>query len=272
MVFKQIRPTPQLAAYVQYFWTLESICKNTLPQVLGPLADGCPGLIFQPASEGVFYDQYSNRLHEVFLYGQTLTRTSIQLIGKFRATGVSFKPHALKSLFGFNANELTDACLDINLVSTAKEFGLHEQLLNSASTENQIDILTRFLLEQLKKYNIQIDPITQYASSRIMVSNGQVSLKSLQQELKLSERSFERKFNQQIGISPKVFTKICRFQASLSQLRSKQYSSLSDIAFDNGFSDQSHFIRVFREFAGFSPLQFQKQTAVLAQDFPVFLR
>src|ERR1043165_7239995 len=111
MLFKQIQPTPALASYVQYFWTLESLKRTALPQVLGPLADGCPGLIFQPKTEGIFYDQHQQKLHETFLYGQTLTRTSINLIGQFKTIGVSFKPHALKPLFGFNANELTDDCL-----------------------------------------------------------------------------------------------------------------------------------------------------------------
>jgi AraC-like DNA-binding protein len=272
MLFKQIQPMSALTPYVQYFWTLESVTQNALPQVLGPLADGCPGLIFQPDSEGAFYDQHQQKLHEIFLYGQTLTRTSINLIGKFKTMGVSFKPHALKPLFGFNANELTDDCLDINLVSSAKDFKLNEKLLEAGSSQKHIEVLSTFLLKQLNRYEIEPDTITQYASSKIMVTNGQVSLKSLQQELKLSERTFERKFNQLIGISPKVFSKICRFQASLHQLKSKRYETLSDVAFDNGFSDQSHFIRVFREFAGFSPFQFQKQSAPLSEDFPIFLR
>lgn len=272
MVFKQTYPVPQLADYVQYFWTLESISRPELPQVLGPLADGCPGLIFQPKSEGVFYDQRQQELHEVFLYGQTLTRTSINLVGRFKTTGVSFKPHALKSLFGFDANELTDDCLDINLVSTARNFKLTERLLGSPVSRNHVEILSAFLLEQLRRYQITTDPVTQYASSKIMVSNGKVSLKSLQDELKLSERTFERKFNQQIGISPKMFSKICRFQASLHQMKSQRYDTLADIAYDNGFSDQSHFIRVFREFSGFSPFQFQKRSASLHDSFPIFLR
>jgi hypothetical protein len=54
----------------------------------------------------------------------------------------------------------------------------------------------------------------------------------LQETLGLPERSFERKFKQCVGISLKLFSRICRFQASLNQLRNDDYYKLSDIAFE----------------------------------------
>lgn len=61
-----------------------------------------------------------------------------------------------------------------------------------------------------------------------------------------------------IGISPKLFARISRFQESLYQLRAGKYDKLSDVAYENEYFDQSYFIRVFKEFTGFSPLQFKK--------------
>ena len=83
----------------------------------------------------------------------------------------------------------------------------------------------------------------------------------------MSERNFERKFREYVGISPKLFSRICRFQSSLKQLQESNYEKLSDIAFENNFSDQSHFIRTFKEFAGFSPNQFQQQTNTIVDNF-----
>lgn len=272
MKFERIQPPYHLKEFVRYFWTLRSICTDSFPTPLGPLADGCPGLIFQPAEQGVFYDQNHNQLPQVFLYGQTVKRTAIYLIGKFNATGVCFQPNSLKSIFGFNANELTDSCLDVSLISQSKKINLNEQLLNASSSADQIGILSSFLSSEIQKYDVRIDGITRYATTQIMKCNGKLSLRELQIDLDLSERSFERRFNQYVGISPKLFSNICRFQASLNQLKSNNYSNLSDIAFDNGYADQSHFIRAFKEFAGYSPLQFQKHSSAIIQDFPVLLK
>ena len=70
-----------------------------------------------------------------------------------------------------------------------------------------------------------------------------------------------------MGVSPKLFARISRFQASLSQLRNNDFNKLSDLAFDNDYADQSHFIRSFREFAGFSPHQLRKQSVELLENF-----
>lgn len=112
----------------------------------------------------------------------------------------------------------------------------------------------------------------QYAVSVIAVSKGNIALKRLQLELQLSERSFERKFKEYIGISPKLFARICRFQASLQQLRSNDFSKLSDIAFEQEYADQSHFIRAFKEFAGFSPFQYQKQYPEVIENLATIIK
>jgi AraC-like DNA-binding protein len=273
MEFERIQPPYYLKEFVRYFWTLKSDCADALPKALGPLADGCPGFIFQPAKSGVFYDHKSKQLPQVFLYGQTVTRTAIYLVGKFEATGICFQPHSLKPIFGFSANELTDSCLDVSLLSQSKKINLAEQLLNTSSSASQIEILSSFLLSEINKFDVQVDGITRYATAQIMKFNGKLSLRDLQADLSLSERSFERRFNQYVGITPKLFSNICRFQASLNQLKSNNYTNLSDIAFDNGYADQSHFIRAFKGFAGYSPLQFQKHSSEdVIQDFPVVLK
>ena len=105
-----------------------------------------------------------------------------------------------------------------------------------------------------------MDNKTDHALSSILLSKGSISLKKLTENLDLSERSLERKFKESVGISPKLFSRICRFQASLKQLKHNHYDKLSDIAFENDYSDQSHFIRSFKEFTGFSPNQYRQHS------------
>ena len=105
-----------------------------------------------------------------------------------------------------------------------------------------------------------------HALEQIISSKGTLSLKVLQQNLNTSQRSFHRKFKQYTGIPPKLFSRICRFQASLKQLQQTDYDKLSDIAFGNDYADQSHFIRSFKEFSGLSPAQYQKNSTEVVEN------
>ena len=264
MQYCQYEPPTCLSAYVRCFWTMESAVINRTPQSFGPLVDGCPGLLFQRADEGRFYDQDGTPMPELFTYGQTIKRTAIYLIGRFRTLGVCFQPHSLPSLFGLNACELTDGCLDIRLVSA----GLAEQLVHTPLVSRQIELLSGFLIRQVRRMNKPIDELTTHVLTQLIESKGTVSLPDLHRSLRITERSLERKFAHQVGVPPKLFARLCRFQASLTQLNEGKRSKLSDIAYENGYADQSHFIRSFREFTGYSPSQYQQQAYHTRNELP----
>jgi AraC-like DNA-binding protein len=265
MNYQQITPPPYLKEYVRYFWVLESDNDHQLKRKLLPLPDGCPGIIFQHSSMGSLLSSEHQHLPEIFLYGQTLKPSELILHGKFKTTGVCFFPYALKTMFGFNANELTESCVDLTLLM--QDF--KEPLTNAASQVSQLEIFSAHLYGEVQKRSYDLDCATAYALTEIIQCKGNVSLKALQKKIKLSERAFERRFNEHIGIPPKLFSRVCKFQAALSQLKTNNYSNLSDVAFDNGYADQSHFIRSFKEFAGFSPYQFKKHDRKIAENFSV---
>ncbi|MFD2572923.1 DUF6597 domain-containing transcriptional factor [Spirosoma soli] len=266
MNYQEIQPPDYLQDYVRYMWTLDNWGTNAVPTTLRPIVDGCPGLLFHQ-SEGGAFRQKDKELPNLFLYGQATQCAELTSGGKFRAIGVVLYPDALTSLFGFDADSMTDSCADLERVAQPPGLSLVERLVNTSAITAQTDVLASYLLSQIKRNQKEADRVTKYALSQIMASNGNISLKKLQEAVRLSERSLERRFKQCVGISPKLFARICRFQASLGQLRHNKYSKLSDIAFENDYADQSHFIRTFREFAGSSPYQFQKQSGNTAENF-----
>ncbi len=268
MNYQQIQPPNYLREYIRYFWVLESNCIQADPKTFRTIADGCPGIVFQQSEKSAFFDQHKNQLPGIFLYGQTTQSREISTVGTFRTIGIYFYPHALKSVFKLDADELTNSCLDLNELAGKQGFSLSEQLLTLSDAVDQISVLSAYLEALVRKNSSSGDLLTPYALSQIVESNGRISLKKVQEELQISERSFERRFKQTVGIPPKLFARICRFQASLQQLRNHQYQKLSDIAFENDYADQSHFIRSFKEFAGFSPYHYQKQINEVVANFP----
>ncbi|MBO9562025.1 MAG: AraC family transcriptional regulator [Niastella sp.] len=260
MKYEQIPPPAHLKEFVRGFWTLEAPSDSKAPQSFRTFADGCPGLIFHQVAQGSFY-QNDKQLPDLCLYGQATTHARIHSTGPLTAVGIFLRPNALKAVFGLNAGILTDTCMDASTLIIKGNSSLTEQLQNTSSMPGKIELLSGWLNAQAQKHQNRKNDMMQYAISVIARSKGNVALKGLQTELQLSERSFERKFKEYIGISPKLFSRICRFQASLQQLRNNDYGKLSDIAFENDYADQSHFIRAFKEFAGVSPFQYQKESA-----------
>lgn len=263
MQYKQITPPDYLRQWIRFFWVLET--DEEASHVLNPLADGCPGIIFQHTSDGQFHDPAKHLMPEIFLYGQTIRCVPLRMSGKFKTLGACFYPSTLKSLFGVNASELTNSCVDLTLLVDQ----IKEPMANTTSTLEKIQIFSSRIWDLVKKNEVIQDECTNFAIRRIVESKGNIQLRSLQKELQLSERGLQRRFDQHVGISPKLFSRVCRFQASLTQLRKSSFDNLSDIAFDNGYADQSHFIRSFKEFAGFSPLQIQRRKLTLTPNFTI---
>lgn len=268
MHVQQFAPPGYLKEYVRYFWLLESAGDTIQAQTFRMIADGYPGLIFQQPEHPLFQDQTHTQWPRAFVYGQTTTPGEIYAPGSFKTLGVYFQPSALPAVFGFDADELTNSCLDFNLLMAP----LYEQLLNTAPIDKQIELLASFLFASIQKNKAVVSPDIQYSLRQIYTTGGGVSLLSLQESLRISERSLQRKFKQHVGVPPKLFSRICRFQVSLNQLRNRQYRKLSDVAFENDYADQSHHIRSFQEFAGCTPHQYQKQVNELVENFPLIIQ
>ena len=272
MQFSKLAPPDDLRGFVRYFWTLESTAESADAHTFTTLADGCPGLVLQLTPDSPLRDRADKRWPRSFLYGQTTRADEITGSGPFRMLGVCFEPSALPAIFGLNAAELTNACLDLSLLDAQRASILTEQLADLPAGTDCFDLLAAFLRASAWRHSIPVDARIHYSVAQLVKSGGRVSLPALQVAVGLSERSLQRKFKQSVGISPQLFARICRFQASLTQLRTQQYAKLSDLAFEQEYADQSHHIRAFREFAGASPQQVRQQAQLGAPEFPELLR
>lgn len=266
MDFQTFVPPEKLAPFIKYFWALESNGAEDAGRTFSAIPDGCPGVIMVRSEKEVFSMDNDRKLPNIFLYGQSVAPASLSSSGKVGAIGICFQPHALKSLFGMDADELTNSCVDLTQVG--KKTNLPEQLFNATDIDEQIRILSCHLFEQQQSHKRHPDELTKYAIAQLTASRGALSIKELQQKVRMSERSLERKFKESVGMSPKLFARILRFQESMDQLRKSDYEKLADIAYQNNYADQSHFIRVFKEFTGYSPLDFKRQSNEVVENFP----
>ncbi len=262
MQYRQFEIPPALKDKVHAFWTLEDRGADELPKVFRTIADGRPGLIFQHSDNGTLY-KGDKKLPPLLLYGATTRHGLITLDGNFKTTGVFFSPLVLKTVFGLDASLLTDDCMDGADIRQAAQHRLLEQLLNSGSGTQQIDILSRFLTGAMTD-NVPARDKVEYAVSRILAARGNITIEALTRDIYMTERSLERAFKAFVGMSPKLFIRISRFRAAMGRLNNSDYDRLTDIAFEHDYADQSHFTRTFREFTGFTPRQYLRQSGEVA--------
>ncbi len=272
MNYKTFTPPEALRPFVKYFWALQGDTAIDTAITFSAIPDGCPGVIMFHSDKDALLMDEDKRMPNIFLYGQTIAPALFSAKGQFGAVGICFQPHAIKSIFGMDANELTSSCVDLSLVGIKKRTNLPQQLADAASVDEQIKMLSMYLFDQYQSNTKHPDEATKYAIQQLTQSKGSISLKELQQQVNITERALERKFKDSVGISPRLFSRIVRFQETMDQLRRNDFDKLSDIAYQNDYTDQSHFIKVFKEFTGFSPLDFQKQSNEVVENFPQIIK
>ncbi|MDF2652626.1 MAG: AraC family transcriptional regulator [Paenibacillus sp.] len=218
---------------------------------------GYPGIVFQLAidetaaiqSIAIRSAQMSN-IPILFLHGQG----SEPSIMRFRDTPYTtiqmvFKPHALYSLFGWDASVHNQGLL------LPDQFGgleLEKQLLSVRSTDERIALLNHFLMakkEQTNKRDELIELTLDYIRDHI----SSISVKELVAAFHISERQFQKRFGRVVGMSPQLYIRVRRVNEALRMMHSGQFERLSDIAYALNYYDQSHFIRDMKLFSWVSP-------------------
>jgi AraC-like DNA-binding protein len=261
--------TQLLNPYIRNTVVLQSGMGQEAPVHLPCFADGLPGILFWQTDRNILLNQDMPSHTSLRLYGQTIKPVELMATGNYRIIIIHLYPHVLESLFGIQAGELTDTCVDVNQLPIPGVPALQAQLLEAGSAEEQKNLLLAFLATLTRSNQVLPEKDIAYVTHQLMRTKGNTPLKVLQQELHLSERSFERKFLRQVGIPARLYARICRFNAALSQIRQGNWFRLTDVAYDNGFADQAHLNRTFKEFTGFTPGAYLARYRQQAEVLPV---
>jgi AraC-like DNA-binding protein len=256
MNYYVIDPPPDLALYVRSFWVLEYTVAVNDQYVYRAMADGCAEMIFH--YNGVFDEVFGNgRIERSFrsgLHGASTQYRRFRTDRSFGIFGVYLYPFAIPALFGIPASELSDSMPDTGTVLGVAGKELEEKIMLAGDNQQRVQIIVSFLRQKLRKQCPDDQPIAA-AIKTILARKGQVNVNALASEYCLSTRQFERRFKELSGFSPKLYSRIIRFQSVFHEFKAER-SDLAAIASDCGYYDQSHFIHDFKTFSGFNPKEF----------------
>lgn len=251
MKYFTIAPPRSLSPYVRAFWVLEGEASAVQPYIYRGYADGFSELLFH--YNGVFEeiveaDRISS--YTAGLHAQTRNVRRFVVDQNFGIFGCTLFPYAIPKFFGYPASDLTDHDPDLMTMLGPIGSELEERMLYAPNNAARAQLLIAFLNHRLDIDRRELSPVI--ASIRRMIDlHGVVNIRTLAKDQFMSERTFERKFKEFSGFRPKLLSRILRFQAAIKE--DTKSISLTDIALKYGYYDQSHFIKDFREFTGYSP-------------------
>lgn len=207
--------------------------------------DGCIDILFN----------CNDTKPQATVYGSYLEKKPYQLQSGQEYFGIRFIPNQDARNFYFSMKEIT--CKDVCLIDLLK--------LDPSTIERIIDeknFLWRVnLYKELIGSKFHSDSSTQrvvrYAIKNIYSSKGSININNLAKETGYSTRYLEKLFEQHVGITPKLFSRITRYQYSLYMLTNNH--SLWDVIKQNGYYDQAHLIKELKKFGNFTPKQLLKE-------------
>ena len=255
MLFRTRIPKPPLSHFVETLWFYRDLATDHSKEKLLP--DASMELIID-LSEGPkkLYDSRDLDRYTSFnrCWVSGLQRQFIVLGVEQGASmmGAHFRTGGAAPFFGFPISELSGSVVELDLIWKREILALREQLLEAASPDHKFDLLEAYLIAKAKD---RLAPDTTVAAALdALRSWPMLSLRDVASHLGLSHKQMLSRFDCRVGVTPKVASRIFRFQKALTSTnRATTEPDWSDLAVDCGYYDQSHMIHEFQELAGLTP-------------------
>ncbi len=254
-----IAPPPRLAEFIERFWYS---VEGPLHQRVRIVPGGTMELVFNLDEDelGIFeteqLDSYKS-FSGAFFCGAYARPVFVDT--RPQVLGVHFKPGGAFRFLGIPANELSDCHVGVEEVWGKCARDLREQLCAAANPARRLRILEMALVSRLEN-TLQRHRAVQAALDIFEQGEGrEARTRDLAAHLGLSQRHFIKVFTNQVGVTPKVFSRLLRFQRAIHLTRSPPAPDWADIASACGYFDQSHLIHDFRTFSGLSPTELVRQ-------------
>ena len=249
----------QLKPYISSFWVYESafgvpatdariVVPNGTAKILIPIQN--------PLIATVGQKTMMAKEHHIHLAGLNEKPTKITGDAKQTVTlGMQLTPKGLYRFFNLSMHETTDQLFTFEEIFGAWGARLQHMLANIEDVQEKISSL-QFALTYLLNQNTKDYSFLDRAIDVINQSHGMVSIKELEEQTGYSKRYLDMLFREHVGVSPKRLASIARFQIFYELwAKGKSKTFFKDNLYTY-YYDQSHFIKEFKRFTGFTPQKF----------------
>lgn len=259
-IFRYILPSAQLQPFIRYYWILNT--NEDIDTLTFPI--GCPQLIFHRWSR-FYIPELKTEQARFSISGQVNFPARIQSSDDVETIVVVFHPHAIGTMFNVPVSSFYNQEIDGYSLGDKSLNILANDVLNVDDVAEAIKIIEKWLLSRLEDTAIYNFKRVGVSLKHLFLDNA-ISVKSMAQHACLSRKQFERVFFNAVGMKPKEYSNVARFQKSLWLMQNGN-RNFADIAYSCGYADQSHFIRECRHYSGATPAELLKIQAVYSDLF-----
>lgn len=260
MNYEYINPSKVLQPFIKYYWILEDNKKtdNVCQQRIFPT-----GFI-----EVIFYygDPYfkisKNSCKELQpksqINGHTTGYYDVLPAGKVGLLSAVLHPNAARLFFDLPITEFTNQSVNIADLKGDEINAIEDQLQAATNNMERINAVEKYFFKKLIEKKLYDFKKINNCISKINLKKGIISIPELANESFLSQKQFNRKFSEFVGLNPKQFLRIIRFQHAIFSYQNNPSVNFTELAYACGYFDQSHFIHEFKTFTGLTPTELFK--------------
>ena len=257
MTYYRIKPHPALQPFVESIGIQESDELSAGTTTVLPTT--CMNILFHYRDRFIQHHGAGNSTEPTsYLCGQLTRPLTESAAGRTGIVIVSFYPWALPAFTRVNPSEFTDLTVPLSELFCPRLIEeVQDRIIHSQDAKDRVRVVERFLLKIYKACSV--NQLEVCAVNRINGGMGSIRIDRLARSLEISPRQLNRRFLQVVGLSPKKFSAINRFQKAL--LFKHSGWSTGDVLAETGYYDQSHFIHDFQRYAQSSPEQIFSEDA-----------
>lgn len=249
-------PPLPLGRFVQCFWYSEGMPEGAhTHERLMPNGEATIVFNLLDSSIRIYHPDDIRRFDT---YGRAVlsgARTNYFVIGaaeQERVIGIQFHPGGSFPFFREPADIMENSFIALEDLWRSRAGELRERLLAASSAKAMFQILEKDLLALLAR-PLTWHPAVDYALHHFRRRPHATTIARMTEKIGLSSRRFIQLFSQQVGLTPKAFCRVRRFQQVLTTVHGAKQVDWSEVALDCGYYDQAHFIHDFQSFSGMTP-------------------
>jgi AraC-like DNA-binding protein len=265
--FRSHTPAAPLDRFIENFWWYRGYASPHLKERI--LQDGTFKAVFNlEQDEFRIYDPWQpgefNRYSGAIVSRPSGVPFVTDSAEEAYVLGVNFRIGGALPFFGCFASEAGGSHVDLANIWGRQVDELHERLALEPEPNTQFRLLEGALLDRLSRGE-RHHPAAHVALQSLGAAGPASRTREVARQVGLSQRRLITIFKQELGVTPKLFSRVRRFQRALVQIRGSAVPDWPSVAVDCGYFDQSHMIRDFLAFSGFSPLEYWRRQRDLAE-------